>query len=261
MNTNSLARRAVKAAALPLGLPNAVRSDALAILLYHRVGVGTREIDVDLPLFRWQMAHLRQQGIVHSLDDLMGDEVGGVVVTIDDGYHDFYEHALPVIVEYQIPVVLYLATGLVANGQAATDHREQLTWPELREAVSTGLVTVGGHTHDHVDLSRATERQSEEELRRCQELVEDQLGVPCRHFAFPWAVSGPAADRVARRMFDTAASRWGTNHRATLDRHRLGRTPVLRSDGHAFFRAKARGLLDGEALAYRVLRRGPWRKT
>jgi hypothetical protein len=26
----------------------------------------------------------------------------------------------------------------------------------------------------------------------------------------------------------------------------------------AFFRAKVKGRLDGEALAYRLLRRGPW---
>jgi peptidoglycan/xylan/chitin deacetylase (PgdA/CDA1 family) len=130
----------------------------------------------------------------------------------------------------------------------------------LRDAVDTGLVTVGSHTHGHVDLSRADERQADEEMRRSKELIEDRLGVACRHFAYPWAVGSDAADRVARRLFASAAvDAWRTNHRGRTDPHRLGRTPILRSDGSLFFRAKVRGLLDGERVAYRLLRRGPWR--
>jgi hypothetical protein len=75
-------------------------------------------------------------------------------------------------------------------------------------------------------------------------------------------VGSAVADAVARRTFDTAAlEAWRTNRRGRTDPWRLGRTPVLRSDGLAFFRAKAAGLLDGEALLYRALRRGPWRRT
>jgi peptidoglycan/xylan/chitin deacetylase (PgdA/CDA1 family) len=165
---------------------------------------------------------------------------------------------VPLLVRYRVPAILYLATGLVANGGPAS--ADALTWADLRDAVETGLVTVGAHTHGHADLSRATEAEAELEMRRAQELIEDRLGVACRHFAYPWAVGSPAADRVARRLFDSAALyAWRTNRRGRMDPHRLGRTPVLRSDGTAFFPARVRGLLDGEALAYRVLRRGPWR--
>ncbi len=99
-------------------------------------------------------------------------------------------------------------------------------------------------------------------MRRSKELIEDRLGVPCRHFAYPYAVGSACADRAARRLFDSAAlEAWRTNRLGRLDPHRLGRTPVLRSDGHAFFRAKVRGLLDAEALLYRSFGRGPWRES
>ena len=98
-------------------------------------------------------------------------------------------------------------------------------------------------------------------MRRSKELIEDEIGVSCRHFAYPWAVGSPASDRAARALFETAAlAAWQINRRGSIDPHRLGRAPVLRSDGSFFFRAKARGLLDAEGLAYRVLRRGPWRE-
>jgi peptidoglycan/xylan/chitin deacetylase (PgdA/CDA1 family) len=146
----------------------------------------------------------------------------------------------------------------VASGSGA--RREgALTWGNLREAVSTGLVTVGSHTHGHTDLSRASEREAEEEMRRSRDLIEDRLGVACVHFAYPWAVGSAGADRAARRLFRSAAlSAWRTNRAGTIDPHRLGRVPVLRSDGQFFFRRKVRGELDSEALLYRMLGRGPW---
>lgn len=178
------------------------------------------------------------------------------MVTFDDGYRDFHEHVLPALVEHRVPATLYLATGLVGSRALG---RDALSWDQLREAAGTGLVTVGSHTHSHADLSRAAEREAEEEMRRSKEVIEDELGAPCHHFAFPWAVASPAAVRAARRLFRTAALHaWRTNTPETADLHRLGRVPVLRSDGLLFFRAKARGMLNGEAVAYRALRRGPW---
>src|SRR5262249_51594993 len=143
----------------------------------------------------------------------------------------FHTTVLPRLVRHELPVLLYLATAQIDAGPDA------LTWSQLAEAVDTGLVTVGAHTHTHADLSHAGEREAEDEMRRSKELVEARLGVPCEHFAFPWAVGSPAARAVARRLFATSAlDAWRTNRRASLDPHDLGRTPILRSDGLMFFR-------------------------
>jgi peptidoglycan/xylan/chitin deacetylase (PgdA/CDA1 family) len=250
------ARTAVKFAALPWGLLSGRRAGDLVILLYHRVGAGGREIDIPADRFEEQMAMLAGSGDVRSLDDALRDGAGGVVVTFDDGFRDFHEGALPALVRHRIPAVLYLATGLV---DGSTDA---LTWTQLEEASSTGLVTVGGHTHGHTDLSRASAEVAEGEMRRCKDQIEDRLGVACRHFAYPWAVASEDADRTARRLFETAAlDAWRINRAGRVDPHRLGRTPVLRNDTGFLFGAKARGMLDGEAVAYRILRRGPWQRT
>jgi peptidoglycan/xylan/chitin deacetylase (PgdA/CDA1 family)/O-antigen ligase len=255
-----LARRATKAAVLPLGMASRRRSGDVSILLYHRIGSATGEIATAAEEFDRQMAYLAEHEQVLTLDQAIEGDRGGVVVTFDDGYRDFHENALPVLVRRRVPATLYLATGLVANGSSPS--ADALTWSQLGEAVSTGLVTVGSHTHGHSDLSRVTEAQAEEEMRRSRDLVEDHLDRPCGHFAYPWAVGSPEADRAARRTFRTAAlDAWRTNRRDRIDPYRLGRTPVLRSDGPFFFRAKVAGMLDGESLVYRALRRGPWRPS
>jgi peptidoglycan/xylan/chitin deacetylase (PgdA/CDA1 family) len=259
---SSLARKAVKAAVLPGGIVTRRREGDVVILLYHRVvGLGG-EIDTPPALFERQLAALAAGERVLTLDQALDPAAGGgVVVTVDDGYRDFHDTVLPLLVRYRVPALLYLATGLVAGEGTGPDDPDALTWSQLAEALSTGLVGVGAHTHGHTDLSRATEQVCRDEMARSRELVEDRLGVACRHFAYPWAVASPTADRVARELFDTAAlDAWRSNRAGAFDPWRLGRTPVLASDGMAFFRAKVKGRLDGEALAYRLLGRGPWRK-
>jgi peptidoglycan/xylan/chitin deacetylase (PgdA/CDA1 family) len=258
----TIVRKGLKAAVLPLGVLDRRRPGDVVILVYHRVGAGEREVDLSVGSFERQLAGLASSGGVRPLEEAFSSDEGGLVLTIDDGYRDFHEHVLPLLLRYRVPAVLYLATGLVdGSGRPSVPPGQALTWAMLREAVASGLVTVGSHTHGHTDLSGVSEDDAREEIRRSKGLIEDNLQVPCRHFAYPWGVGSAGADRAARELFDTAAlDAWKTNRRGRIDPHRLGRTPVLRSDGDGWlFRAKTRGLLDQEALAYRLMRRGPWR--
>ena len=259
MNATVLARKAIKAAAYPWGVASRRRPGDLAILLYHTVGLGSGEIDTPAAAFERQLVWLREHERVLGLDEALDDPEGGVVVTIDDGYADLVDTVLPLLVRYRIPVTLYLATSLVDGESAAAGGGRRLSWAALREVVETGLVTMGSHTHDHANLARATERDARDQMTRANDLIEDRLGVACRHFAYPWGVASAGAEHAARALFETAALEvWSVNRRDRRDPFRLGRIPILRSDAGFFFGPKVRGMIDAESLAYRVLRRGPW---
>src|SRR5438309_1844253 len=169
MSISSFARKGAKVAVLPVGAWTRRRAGDFVALLYHRVGVGEREIDIPSTTFDAQVAALVDRDRIISLDQALEGETAGVVITFDDGFRDFSDHVVPCLSKYRVPAVLYLATGLVANGEHRPSE-ESMTWSQLDEAVSTGLVTVGSHTHDHVDLSRADEATAEEQMRRSKEL-------------------------------------------------------------------------------------------
>jgi len=224
----------------------------IPVLLYHRVGGPVPgEVNLSPGRFAEQLDLLAAGGGVITLDDaltsLAGPAPAGgdapVVLTFDDGTADFAEVAVPLLVERELPATLYLATRWVEEGRSFWDDGTVLSWAALRDVVSTGLVTVGSHTHSHVLLDRLPPGEVAAELDRSIGLVEDRLGVPCEHFAYPKAVApSPAAAAEVRARFRSAALA-GTraNPYGATDPYRLARSPVQVGDGMRWFRHKAAG--------------------
>jgi peptidoglycan/xylan/chitin deacetylase (PgdA/CDA1 family) len=236
----------------------------VVVLLYHRVGARSA-VEVDLPrdLFAEQMSAIVDRAV--SLDSavaaLAGPPPGGadpVAVTFDDGTADFVDEALPVLVEHGVPALLYIATAFIEEGRSFPDAGTPASWSGLADAVATGLVTIGSHTHTHALLDRAAPREVEQELDRSRKLIEDRLGVTADHFAYPKAVAGsPDADAAVRARFRSAALA-GTrpNVYGATDPYRLARSPIQVSDGMRWFEAKLNGGMGLEDRLRQVLNRG-----
>jgi peptidoglycan/xylan/chitin deacetylase (PgdA/CDA1 family) len=245
------ARTGVKAAAAAIDLVRR-EPDGLVILLYHQVGGPVpNAVNLSATRFRQQLAHLAGRGVA-TLDEgvaavrraptPVGDHPS-VVVTFDDGTADFVDVALPLLVDFAIPATLYVATRWVDEGRSFWDDGTVLSWAGLREAVDTGLVTIGSHTHSHALLDRLPADEIAEELDRSIGLIEDNLQVSPQHFAYPKALMpSPQADLAVRRRFRSAAIA-GTrpNRFRGTDPFLLTRSPVQVADGMRWFRHKADG--------------------
>lgn len=257
----SAARKVVKTAA---AAGDVVRrpDSGLVVLIYHRVGQRT-PIEVDLPveLFEHQMELLAEQCDVVTLEEGLREAAAPtagarpiVAVTFDDGTEDFEELVVPVLVRTGVPVTLYAATSFIDTGTDYPDGGRPTSWPALRDATATGLVSVGSHTHHHALLDRLPPFQVADELDRSIDLIGEHLGSPPEDFAYPKAVLGsPEAQTAVRARFRSAAIA-GTraNVLGATDPYRLWRSPVQVSDGMRWFRRKVRG---GMALED-TLRRG-----
>jgi peptidoglycan/xylan/chitin deacetylase (PgdA/CDA1 family) len=238
-------------------------AEGLVVLIYHRVG-GRSASEIDLPTlaFDEQVAMLAASGRAATLDDGLAWLGGGagsppVVVTFDDGTADFVDVALPVLVRHRVPALLYLTTDFVEAGRPFPHDGAPVSWAGLADAVSTGLIAVGSHTHTHVLLDRPDAATAADELDRSVELIGDRLGVDARHFAYPKAVAGsPAVDALVRARFASAAVAGNrANVRGATDPWRLARTPVQTSDGPRFFRQKVAGGMGLEDVVRQRLNR------
>jgi peptidoglycan/xylan/chitin deacetylase (PgdA/CDA1 family) len=62
--------------------------------------------------------------------------------------------------------------------------RMMLTWDEVTEMVNNGI-SFGSHSHTHPILSRVPLKEAMDDIRLSKHVLEEQLGGPVRHFAYP----------------------------------------------------------------------------
>ncbi len=71
-----------------------------------------------------------------------------------------------------------------------TDSRQSLTWDEVLRL--RDVVDYGAHTRTHPILLQCDDHRVTDEIALCKAELEEALGEPCRHFAFP---NGDFSDR------------------------------------------------------------------
>ncbi|WP_151958636.1 poly-beta-1,6-N-acetyl-D-glucosamine N-deacetylase PgaB [Acinetobacter junii] len=78
-----------------------------------------------------------------------------VLLTVDDGYQSFYQNAYPIIRKNKIPVLLAVVGSWlepsnlekVDFGGEPIDRNKILSWSELKEMQSSGLVEIASHSY------------------------------------------------------------------------------------------------------------------
>jgi peptidoglycan/xylan/chitin deacetylase (PgdA/CDA1 family) len=198
--------------------------------------------------FERQLNWLVENRAVVTLDEALSrwHEAGSerlVVLTFDDGYRDTYSIAFPLLRDRDLPFTLYLATESIETGQALgpVPGAEPLDWDQVRIMSETGLMTVGAHTHRHVDMRTLSRDEAEDELGTSDRLIGERLGVTPAHFAYPWGFWSESADAGVSRRYRSATLAGISNHAEDFDPHRLRRFPVQLSDGFRWFESRLRG--------------------
>jgi len=165
------------------------------ILTYHNLAEQAKgRLVLAAASFREQMRYLKTNGYrVVSLADFVDYTrlnrqlpQRAVVLTFDDGYRAFKDHAYPVLKELGFTATLFIYTDWVGAG------RGSLSWVDLRELAAAG-VDIQAHSKTHADLRRAqgeTEaqyaRRMQAELEQPQDLFNRNLGRRSQVLAYPY---------------------------------------------------------------------------
>ncbi|MEU5884618.1 polysaccharide deacetylase family protein [Spirillospora sp. NPDC047279] len=189
----------------------------IPVLMYHSIREHppreTAGLAVRPGAFADQMALLADRGFTPiPFSALRG---GGdlprrpVVITFDDGYADFHEHALPVLDGHGFTATVFVTTGWLADAGADAAGRPldaMLSWAQVGEATAHGI-EIGGHSHSHPQLDQLGDAALRDELTRNRGLLEDRLGRPVRTMAYPFGYSSVRVRRAVRAAgYDAACS-------------------------------------------------------
>lgn len=132
------------------------------IFMYHRFGPRTTPEILGVDEFERQVLFLKKHFVPMTLGELVNvlREHGeapprAAVITVDDGYRDFYDFAWPILRKHGVPASFYVTTGFVDG--------EVWLWPDqlrhILEHAPPGVrgVEFGGHILP-VDLGNAVGR-------------------------------------------------------------------------------------------------------
>ncbi len=149
-----------------LGTASAAGGDNTYIVLcYHSIPERYHGDPASISASRFveQLEWLREQGYTAiSLDQVLKAKSGKIklpaksfMVTVDDGYEDFYTNIFPLLKLYKIPAVIALVGKWTEEGRPLkneTDHhflkQRFLNWAQLEEMTRSGLVEVASHSYD-----------------------------------------------------------------------------------------------------------------
>lgn len=134
-------------------------------------------------------AGLSPQSQIFGRTVIAGSDPGQIALTYDDGPNDAATmQLLDVLAAHTVRASFFMIGRFV---------RER---PEIARAVHAAGHVVGNHTMTHPWLAWQTERVIREELRGCNEALEDVLGAPVRYLRPPHGARRPAVLRVAREL-------------------------------------------------------------
>src|SRR5580765_3414722 len=196
----------------------------IPVLTYH--SIDDRAVDdsasvvsTSLEIFRQHIAFLGRSGYhgirLSELTSLLAEgkplPERAVVITFDDGYHNFYSHAWPILRESGFAATVFLVTGYCGKdndwpGHEPVNGRQPLMgWPEIRELHSQG-VEFGSHTVTHPDLRRLPKGRVESELSDSNARIEDELGARVSQFAYPYGYFDSDIKATVEREFAGACT-------------------------------------------------------
>jgi peptidoglycan/xylan/chitin deacetylase (PgdA/CDA1 family) len=221
--------------------------DPIAILSYHqtarppRRGVPVRTLVLPPWRFELQMRALKALGWTGlSMRDLepylRGERIGKVFgVTLDDGYVNNFENALPVLRGLGFTATAFIVTAQI-GGSNAWDHAKGvpaaplMDLAQMRSWLDAGM-ELGVHTRNHVDLCTCTESVAREEITGCKRDLEDALGIEVRSFCYPYGEHRPEHAEMARQAgYATATTIVSTRARQGDDLLRLPRISIHLED-------------------------------
>lgn len=239
------------------------RRGKIPILMYHSVADEDESawgpyfrIALSPAHFLQQMTWLHGQGyktvsLAAAAEQLRtGDGARTVVITFDDGYRNFHEHAWPALDRFGFTATMFLPTAAIGDQPQIFNKRECMTWSEVRELQQHGI-SFGSHTVTHPQLHGLEPGRIREELLRSRQTIEDKTGCPVDTFAYPYAFPQTDEPFIAtlRGILQESGYRHGVCTRigragAASDPLFLERVPVNSADDEALLKAKLEGSYD-----------------
>jgi len=200
----------------------------LPILLYHKTPAN----------FDFQMKHLVDAGYTPVFMQevymiLTGKIVGPakpVAITFDDGFSDQLQ-AAEILKKYNFKSTFYVLIGGELSGwcigverKVTTCGDSYLNWAQIKTLQGSGLIEIGSHTVDHLQLASLNEAAQRFQIFESKLILEQNLGVSVLSFCYPYGSFNTITERLAKEAgYNNATTTVGPEYQNPNSLFRLNR--------------------------------------
>jgi peptidoglycan/xylan/chitin deacetylase (PgdA/CDA1 family) len=239
---------------------------SVPILMYHEITAeptSTGRLAVSPDTFARQLRFLKAAGYTALTAGQFANSAGTalpakpVVLTFDDGFADFHDNALPLLLQYGLTGTLFVTSGWTGgSGEYLSKHRPpgMLTGAQVREIAAAGI-EIGAHSLTHPQLDQLSAGSLRQELVGGRQALEDLLGAAVPGLAYPFGYSSKAVrDSAAAIGYEYACAVGNRLASTGADRFALPRLTIGRSTRpHSFARTVAAEQLPAEFARLRMM--------
>ncbi|MDD3056254.1 MAG: polysaccharide deacetylase family protein [Aliarcobacter sp.] len=119
-----------------------------------------------------------------------------IIITFDDGYEDNFINAFPLLEKYGFKATIYIVLNRFEQNWATDkdlnqssnelNNEKMLSNEQINEMINSGLIEIGSHTLDHVNLPKLTNEEKTIQLKESKEKIEEIFNITCNSFAYPF---------------------------------------------------------------------------
>jgi peptidoglycan/xylan/chitin deacetylase (PgdA/CDA1 family) len=227
---------------LALFLSITVWADA-HIFIYHRfddarypsTNTSLQELRKEFEYFKnngYEVVSLEK--LVHALQRKETIPDTWVVLSIDDNYKSFYQHALTLFKEYNYPFSMFVYVDATEK-----KYGDFMSWDELKECAKYGSLEF--HSLHHPHMTQLSDGALKEDFEQGLALFEKRLGTKPRFFSYPFGEFSPRVKEIAKSYGFEAILNQNMGAVASFsDPMDLDRSALVgKSDLNAFLKYKA----------------------
>lgn len=184
------------------------------ILTYHSIAEGPSPIEISPRLFAEQMEWLAENARVASTGEVADTLKGSkplpkhtVILTFDDGYLDFFEHAAPELLRRKFTAIVFLPTAFVGRSNQWEDsgagEKPLMQWTHVQELAAKGI-EFGSHTVNHPRLTEISGDEIDRELKESRETIQAKTGRAPQVFCYPYGCWNAAVREQVKQFYAAA---------------------------------------------------------
>jgi peptidoglycan/xylan/chitin deacetylase (PgdA/CDA1 family) len=224
------------------------------ILMYHSIDdSGPPELApyrLSPAALQAQLRYLAEQGYHSiSLEDWADAIVAGqrlpgrpVIITFDDGYSNFLQHAWPLLEDADFTATMFVVTDKVGQSadwdELAGESLPLMSWDDLRSLRDRGLM-IASHGASHTSLPALSSSAIVDEALRSRARLQQELGIATTSMAVPYGhTNEQVREALAQSGYRIVLGTWGGTSTLLHDPLNLPRIEIFPGDDLSAFAAK-----------------------